>query len=145
MSVLRTAFSRKGFLNSRQRNGSNEEGMIDKIAKVLFYLMVSAIGLLSIYRSSPACQVDEFYFTKAGYLAAPTPDRLNEAASYLEKNNQEELLSMTKDGTVVELKENIKVRVLERSFEHEMLKIEFPGDETPYWVKDGALKPIESN
>lgn len=114
-----------------------------KIERAIPYLVVFAIGLLASYQFSWACQVNEFYLTKSGYLAAITPEKLNEATAYEEKYNLESLAAMTNSGTVVKLRGDIKVRVLERSFEHGMIKIEIAGDETPYWVKDGALKQIE--
>jgi hypothetical protein len=40
---------------------------------------------------------------------------------------------------------NLKVQVLERSFEFNMLKITFPDGKDPYWVKDGPLKQINCN
>lgn|SRR5574337_1049115 len=113
------------------------------IAKVVFCFMVCAIGLFLYHPAASACQVDEFYLTKAGYLAASTPEKLNEAISYQEKNDQEHLAVMVRNGTVISLEGEVKVQVKERSIEHMMLKIKFPDKDISYWVKDGALKQIK--
>ena len=98
--------------------------------------------LFLFYRHSFACQVDEFYLTKDDSLAASTVEKLNEANGYQNKAEQDKLVSMITAGTVLRLKEGVKVRVTERSFEYRMLKISLPDSGIPYWVNDGTLKPI---
>lgn len=101
--------------------------------------------LFSLHQASTACQVDEFYLTTEGSLAASSPEDLNKAGNFLEKDDQQKLASMIDAGTVIRLKGNIKVQALERSFEHRMLKIKFLDQGTPIWVKDGSLKQIKCN
>lgn len=114
-----------------------------KMARPILSTAACMIMLLLFYRHSLACQVDEFYLAKEGTLAASTAEKLNEANGYQNKADQDKLLSMIKAGTVLRLKEGVKVRVTERSFEYRMLKISLPDSGIPYWVNDGTLKPIE--
>jgi hypothetical protein len=116
-----------------------------RISKISFYFIVCAVVLFSFHCAASACQVDEFYFTKEGHLAASTPGNLSEAINYQEKGNQEKLAYMMKSGTVVRLKEKIKVQALERSVEQRILKIKFSDNDTPYWVREGSLKQIKCN
>ncbi len=51
--------------------------------------------------------------------------------------------ALIKDGRVIRLKENTEVKVIERSFELQMLEIRLPDQTTPYWVIDGSLAPIK--
>jgi hypothetical protein len=118
---------------------------MDKVSKIILYFIVCALVLVSLHPAVPACQVDEFYLTTEGSLAALTPENLSEAGNYQEKGDQERLSAMMKNGMVIKLRGNIKVQALERSFEHIMLKIRFLDQETPYWVKDGSLKQIICN
>ncbi len=91
-----------------------------------------------------ACQVDDFYLTKEGSLAAVTPQTLDDVLASAPEN-QTKLTALLKNGSVMRLKEGIKVQVIERSVEWKMLKIQFPDGSTAYWVKDGSLKPIDCN
>jgi hypothetical protein len=50
-------------------------------------------------------------------LAASSPETLNAATKLDEKNNSQKLADLMKSGTVLRLKENIMVQVLERSIE----------------------------
>jgi hypothetical protein len=103
------------------------------------------MALLSLHQTASACQVDEFYLTTEGSLAASTPENLNEASNCQEKGDQNKLASMIEDGMVIRLKENVKVQALERSFEHRMLKIKFLDHGASIWVRDGSLKQIKCN
>jgi hypothetical protein len=51
-----------------------------------------------------------------------------------------------KSGSVLRLADDVKVQVLERSFEFKMLKIKFSdGKNHTYWVKEGSLKQLNCN
>ncbi|HEX8948619.1 MAG TPA: hypothetical protein VF790_06635 [Dissulfurispiraceae bacterium] len=115
---------------------------MDKRVRKAFSFIGCALVFCLSYQAVLACQVDEFYLTKKGGLAASTPEELSRAIDYQAKGNQKKLAYMVKDGRVVKLRENIKVRVLERSFEHGMLKIKLSERESPFWVKDGTLKQV---
>jgi len=118
---------------------------MDKLSKMALYFIVCALVLVSLHPAVPACQVDEFYLTTEGPLAASTPENLREASTYQEKGDREKLAVMMKNGMVIKLKEDIKVQVLERSFEHRMLKFRFLDQGASYWVKDGSLRQIICN
>jgi hypothetical protein len=118
---------------------------MNRLTEAIISVAVFAVILTSTYQSALACQVDDFYLTKEGALAASTPETLNAAIRLEEEGNKEKLGDLVKNGTVLQLKDNIKVQVLERSFEFKMLKIKFPDEREPYWVKDGSLKQINCN
>jgi len=101
--------------------------------------------VISVHQYASACQVDEFYLTKEGALAASTQEALNAAIKFEEEGNKEKLADLMKSGAVLRLTDNIKVQVLERSVEFKTLKIKFPDGRGPYWVKDGSLKQINCN
>jgi hypothetical protein len=101
--------------------------------------------VLSLSRFASACQVDEFYLTKNGTLAASTSEVLLAAIKFQEEGNKENLADLIKSGTVLRLTDNIKVQVLERSVEFKTLKIKLPDGKELYWVKDGSLKQINCN
>ena len=48
---------------------------------------IFALIVISAYQSALACQVDEFYLTKDGALAASTPETLNAAIRLKEEGN----------------------------------------------------------
>lgn len=108
---------------------------------------ISAIGLyivlcmtvLLFHQPAAGCQVDEFYITNQGHLAGATPDNLIKA----EKTAH--LDSMIKAGEIIRLTSGTKVQALERSLEHQMIKIKFPDTEVPYWVREDALQRIKGN
>jgi hypothetical protein len=100
--------------------------------------------ILSLLSVVYACQVEDFYFTKEGSIAAVTPQELNDVLAST-ADNQAKLADLLKAGTVVKLKEGVKVQVLERSVEWKMLKIKFPDGNATYWVKDGSLRQIDCN
>ena len=112
------------------------------IRKAFILVVVCTAMVISVHRSAWTCQVDEFYQTKEGALAASTVETLNAAITFEEEGNEKKLTDLVKSGTVLRLTENIKVQVLERSFEFKTLKIKFPDGKDPYWVKDGSLKQI---
>ncbi len=116
-----------------------------KMSKMVFYFTVCAMLLFSLHRAAWACQVDEFYLTTDGSLAASTPENLSEASNYQGRGDEKKLADMIKGGIVMQLKGNIKVQALERSVEYRMLKIKFLDQGTPFWVKDGSLKRINCN
>ncbi len=118
---------------------------MNRITKAFISVVVFAMTLFSAYQFALACQVDDFYLTKDGALAASTPETLSSALGLQEGGNKEKLEALVKTGTVLQLKGNIKVQVLERSLEFNMLKIKLPDERDPYWVKDGSLKPINCN
>ena len=109
----------------------------------IFFFVMCAVMMISLHQSASACQVDEYYHTKEGVLAASTPEGLLAAVALDNEGNKDKLAALMKDGTVQRLKENVKVQVLERSFEFEALKIKFPDKSDAYWVKDGSLKQID--
>ena len=115
---------------------------MNRTTKTIIFSVVCAAMVISVYPFASACQVDEFYHTMEGALAASTPETLNAAIKFQEEGNKEKLADLMKSGTVLRLTENIKVQVLERSFEFKTLKITFPDGKDPYWVKDGSLKQM---
>ena len=112
-------------------------------AIILFVVCAAAVS--AVHQFASACQVDEFYHTKEGALAASTPETLNAATQFQEEGNKDKLADLLKSGTVLRLADDITVQVLERSFEFNTLKIKFPDGKEPYWVKDGSLKQINCN
>ncbi len=104
--------------------------------------MCVMLAVIFLHTSAYACQVADFYLTKEDNLAAATPEALNEAL-VLGQGNQAKLADLMQNGQILELKEGVKVQVLERSVEWKMLKMQFPEGKATYWVKDGALKQID--
>ncbi len=117
--------------------------MCKKTSMTVCVAACTVLLLLPMLSVVYACQVDDFYLTKEGSLAAVTPEALNDVLST--PDNQTTLNDLLKTGTILKLKEGIKVQVLERSVEWKMLKITFPDGNGTYWVKDGALSPIDCN
>jgi hypothetical protein len=115
-----------------------------RITKTIMFIVASAVMAISAAPVSAfACQVDEFYHTKDGVLAASTPEILTSAIKFGEEGNKEKLADLITNGTILRLTGNIKVQVLERSFEYKTLKIKLPEGTATYWVKDGSLKQID--
>jgi hypothetical protein len=114
-----------------------------RISKISTCLVACTLMLVLFSLDALACQVDEFYLTKEGYLAATTNETLAEAVKYAKAGRQDRLSALEKSGLVVKLREDDKVRVLERSIEWQTLEIRFMNGKGPYWVKDGSLKPVE--
>jgi hypothetical protein len=112
------------------------------ITKTIISLFVCAVMVLSLAQFASACEVNEFYLTKDGTLAASTSEALLAAIKFQEAGNKEKLAGLIKSGTVLQLTDNIKVQVLERSVEFKTLKIKLPDEKDLYWVKDGSLKQI---
>ncbi len=100
--------------------------------------------VLSLYATVHACQVDDFLLAKENTLAAATPEALNAAVASIQAN-QAKLSELLQAGTIIQIKEGTKVQVKERSFKWKMLQILVPANNAPYWVKDGALKPLDCN
>jgi len=111
---------------------------------ITFVTIAVVVLVLSRHSAVYSCSVDNFLLTKAGSLAAATPQELNHVTSSA-PDDKAKLAELVKNGTVLELKGGVKVQVLERSFEWKMLKIKFLDDDKTYWVKDGALTPIDCN
>jgi hypothetical protein len=118
---------------------------VNRITRALIVLVICAVAAIPVYQFASACQVDEFYHTNEGALAASTPETLITTIKFQEEGNKEKLADLMKSGKVLRLAGNIKVQVLERSFEFKMLKITLPDGRDPYWVKDGSLKQITCN
>lgn len=116
-----------------------------RITKPISLAVVCTMLVVSVYQPVSACQVDVFYNTKDGALAASTPETLNAAIKLEEQDNTEKLAVLMKSGTVIRLTGNTRVEVLERSIEFRMLKIMFSDRKPPYWVKDGSLTQINCN
>ena len=112
------------------------------ISKMTFAFVIFALMLISVHQAALACEVDEFYNTKEGSLAATTPEILNEAVKYEEEGKKDKLAGLLGNKSVLRLKGDIKVQVLERSVESKSLKIKYLDEGNPYWVKDGSLKQI---
>lgn len=109
------------------------------------FLLFCVVTAISAAQVASACQVDEFYHTKEGVLAALTPQSLEAASKFEKEGRKDDLAGLVKSGTVLRLAENVKVQVLERSFETRALKIKLPDAKDPYWVRDGSLKQINCN
>ena len=118
---------------------------MNRIRRTIIYSLVCAAMVISVHQYASACQVDEFYLTKEGALAASTQETLNAAIKFEEEGNKEKLAELIKSGTALRLTDNIRVQVLERSVEFMTLKIKFPDRKETYWVKDGSLKQIKCN
>ena len=106
-----------------------------------------AITILLTFSFVPrvqACSVDNLLLTNDGSLAAVTPQVLNDVLAAIH-NDPAKLSDLVKNGTVLELKDGIKVEILERSVEWKMLKIKLPDSNATYWVKDGSLRPLDCN
>src|SRR5574337_956693 len=115
------------------------------ITRKTIFFAVFAVLVISVHQYASACQMDEFYHTKEGALAASSPEALLTAIKFEEEGNREKLADLVKGGTVLRLTDNAKVQVLERSFEFKTLKIKFSDGKGPYWVKEGSLKQINCN
>ncbi len=115
--------------------------MVKKVKLVVRAAMLVMLIVILLYSSVFACQVDDFLLTTGGNLAATTPEALNDALSKAQ-GDQARLGDLLQKGTILKLREGIKVQVLERSVEWKMLKIQLPDEKGTYWVKDGALKQI---
>ncbi len=115
------------------------------MTKTVICFVIYAITVISASQSASACQVDDFYLTKEGALAASTQETLNAAIRFQEEGNKEKLADLITSGTVLRLTNDIKVQVLERSVVFKTLKIKFLDGKEPYWVKDGSLKQINCN
>ncbi len=118
---------------------------MNRITKTIIFIVVCAVMVIQVHQSASACQVDEFYLTKEGALAASTQETLSAASKFEEEGNREKLAGLMKSGTVLRLTDNVKVQVLERSVEFKTLQIKFPDGRGSYWVKDGSLKQINCN
>ncbi len=116
--------------------------MVKKVKLVVRAATWVMLIVISLYSSVFACQVDDFLLTKEGSLAAVTPEVLNDALSKAQ-GDQARLSGLLQKGTILKLREGIKVQVLERSVEWKMLKIKLPDGSATYWVKDGSLKQID--
>jgi hypothetical protein len=114
-----------------------------KNIKTIILIVVCAVMVIPVYQFASACQVDEFYNSKGGALAASTSETLIAAIKLEEEGSREKLADLMKSGTVLRLTDNIKVQVLERSVEFKTLKIKLPEENAAYWVKDGSLKQID--
>jgi hypothetical protein len=109
--------------------------------KIIFYVVCTVLAR-SLSQFASACEVNEFYLTKDGTLAASTSEVLLAAIKFQDEGNKVTLADLIQNGTVLRLTDNIKVQVLERSFEFKTLKIKLPEGKELYWVKDGSLKQI---
>ena len=112
-----------------------------KMKSIRVAALSAVILVISQHSAAYPCSVDDFLLTKEGSLAAATPQELHRVTS-LVTDNKANLTELAKHGAVLELKGGVKVQVLERSVEWKMLKIKFPDDNKTYWVKDGALTPV---
>ena len=80
----------------------------------LFLYLVTCVWLLltSLASAVYACQVDDLLLTKEGSLAAATPEALNDILTS-DQGGGTKLTGLLENGTVLKLKEGVKVRVLE--------------------------------
>ena len=115
---------------------------MNSITKSIICFVVCAVMVLSLSQFSSACEVNEFYLTIDGTLAASTPEILRAAIKFQDEGNKENLAGLIKNGAVLRLSDNIKVQVLERPVVFKTLKIKLPDGKELYWVKDGTLKQI---
>jgi hypothetical protein len=121
-----------------------KENTLKKSSISIFYSCAITIAIVSFCRTSIACQVDECFLTKAGFLASPSPEHLQEANGYEKTGSKEKLDDLINSKIILLLKDNIKVQALEWSIERKMIKIKFDGSNDTYWVNDGALKHIKA-
>jgi hypothetical protein len=113
--------------------------------KMIFAFAICTLMLSSVHQAASACQVDEFFQTKEGALAATSTETLNMAVKYEEEGNKEKLAGLLGGGSVLRLKGDVKVQVVERSVESKTLKMKFLDKDNSYWVKDGSLQRIICN
>jgi hypothetical protein len=118
---------------------------MNSITKTAIFFLVCAAMVILAHQSASACEVNDFYNTKEGTLAAFTQEALTAATRFQEEGNKEKLADLMKSGTVVRLTGDVKVQVVERSVVFKTLKIKIPDEKEPYWVKDGSLTPINGN
>jgi hypothetical protein len=71
--------------------------------KTVFCFVIYAVMVISASQSASACQVDDFYLTKGGALAAFTQETLNAAIRFQEEGNKEKLADFITSGTVLRL------------------------------------------
>jgi hypothetical protein len=62
---------------------------MNRISKMTFAFVICALMSLSVHQAVSACQVDDYYNTKEGSLAATTSEILTEAVNYEEAGNKE--------------------------------------------------------
>jgi len=118
---------------------------LKKIPKGIFYSCVLVIAIVSLCRTTVACQVDGCFLTKAGFLASSSPERLQEANGYEKAGNKGKLDELINSKIVLMLKNDVKVQALEWSIERKMIKIKFEDSKGTYWVNDGALKHVKAD
>jgi hypothetical protein len=119
---------------------------VSRSSAKIFVFVIFSMMLVALNRTVLACQVDDYYATREGYLAASTPEILNDAIKYQQVSNEGKIAELIGSGKVIKLKKDVKVRVLERSIQSKMLKIKLPDKEDLYWwVKDGSLQQINCN
>ncbi len=111
---------------------------------MLFYSVGLVLAVTCYSRTTVACQVDECFLTKAGYLASSNPERLQEANRYLQAGYKDKLDQLINSKLVLVLKDDVKVQALEWSVERKMIKVKFEDSNDAYWVNDGALKHIKT-
>ena len=117
---------------------------MNRISRICISLAVCVLVLLALNALAFACQVDEFYLTKEGGLAAVSNETLAEASADADRGRNDRLSAMVASRQVLKLKGEEKVQVLERSLDWKTLKIKFTNGEGPYWVRESSLKRIES-
>ncbi len=115
---------------------------MNKLSAIRFFVIL-CVTVLFVQGYSTICRADEFYLTEGGFLAGSTPENLLKAMEYQEKNFIPGLSRLMIHNEVIRLKNDVKVRVLERSAERHMIRIEFPDSKASYWVKEEALKKID--
>ncbi len=110
-----------------------------RLPKIMLPLVACAFAMIFALQYAVACQVTNVLQTKAGILAAASPETLIAATKLAAAGNQAKLAALIDSGAVRRLGGKIKVEVVERSFEFKTLKIKLPQDNTACWVMNGAL------
>ena len=64
---------------------------MNRITRAIIVFVVCAAMAIPVYQFASACQVDEFYHTNEGALAASTPETLITAIKLQEDGNKEKL------------------------------------------------------
>ncbi len=115
---------------------------MSKLSAIRFFIVL-CMTFLFVQSYSTKCLADEFYLTEGGFLAGSTPENLLKGMEFQEKNFIPGLSRLMIHNEVIRLKNDVKVRVLERSAERHMIRIEFLDSKASYWVKEEALKEID--
>jgi hypothetical protein len=67
------------------KSKKSSKAIMKRISVISFCFIAVVTALFSFAQAVTACQVDDFYLTKDGYIAGSTPETLKEAVNYQAK------------------------------------------------------------